>query len=88
VTPPGIENTRNTTKPREGSPSPTETSTTEAQSRGLTKRSGSMSARLAVMATNALRNYDVDRAFELLEEIRVTCDPTGQTTTRGLRAVK
>lgn len=27
------------------------------------------------MAANALRNYDVDRALELLEQIRVTCDP-------------
>jgi hypothetical protein len=34
-----------------------------------------MAARLAVMAANALRNYDVDRALELLEQIRATCDP-------------
>jgi hypothetical protein len=27
------------------------------------------------MAANALRNYDVDRALELLEQIRFTCDP-------------
>jgi hypothetical protein len=27
------------------------------------------------MAANALRNYDVDRVFQLLEEIRVACDP-------------
>jgi hypothetical protein len=28
------------------------------------------------MAANALRNYDVDRALELLEQIRVACQPT------------
>jgi hypothetical protein len=27
------------------------------------------------MAANALRNYDVDRALDLLEQIRATCDP-------------
>jgi hypothetical protein len=39
------------------------------------KRSGSTAARLAVMAVNALRNYDVDRALDLLEQIRLTCAP-------------
>jgi hypothetical protein len=34
-----------------------------------------MAANLAVMATNAVRNFDIDRALELLEQIRVTCDP-------------
>jgi hypothetical protein len=27
------------------------------------------------MVANALKNYDVDRALELLEQIRLTCDP-------------
>lgn len=48
-----------------------------------------MAANLAVMAANALRNFDVDRALELLEQIRVTCDPEVQgTAVRGLKAVK
>jgi len=34
-----------------------------------------MAAKLAVMAANALRNYDVDRALELLGEIRQICEP-------------
>jgi hypothetical protein len=34
-----------------------------------------MAANLAVMAANAVRNFDIDRALELLEQIRVTCDP-------------
>jgi ribosomal protein S20 len=34
-----------------------------------------MAAQLAVMAANAIRNYDVDRALELLDQIRRTCDP-------------
>jgi hypothetical protein len=40
-----------------------------------------MAAKLAVMAANALRNYDVDRALELLEEIRLTCDPDARWET-------
>ena len=75
VTPPGIENTRNITKPHEDSSPPTERPKAQASSRGLTKRSGSMAAKLAVMAANALRNYDVDRDLELLEQIRAMCDP-------------
>jgi hypothetical protein len=48
-----------------------------------------MAAKLAVMAANALRNYDVDRALELLEQIRVTCDPEAQeTAVRGLKVVR
>jgi len=44
-----------------------------------------MAAKLAVMAANALRNYDIDRALVLLEEIRQTCDPESGS---ALRAVK
>jgi hypothetical protein len=73
VTPPGIENSRNSTKPREESRSPTEKPKAQIASRSLTKRSGSKVANLAAMAANALRNYDVDRALDLLEQIRVTC---------------
>jgi hypothetical protein len=44
-----------------------------------------MAANLALMAANALRNYDVDRARELLEQIRLTCDPDAAP---ALRVVK
>ena len=42
------------------------------------------------MAANALRNYDVDRALELLEQIRVACDPEAQISPflGGLKVVK
>jgi hypothetical protein len=88
VTPPGIENSRNSTKQREDSSSPTEKPTAQIASRSLTKRSGSKVANLAAMAANALRNYDVDRALELLEQIRMTCDPEAQRPAiRGLKVV-
>jgi hypothetical protein len=41
------------------------------------------------MAANALRNYDVDRALELLEQIRSTCDPDAHwAAVQTLKAVK
>jgi hypothetical protein len=33
-----------------------------------------MAAKLAVLAANAVRNWDLARAIELLEQIRATCD--------------
>jgi hypothetical protein len=36
-----------------------------------------------------LRNYDVDRALELLEQIRITCVPdVANSSTPGLKVVK
>ena len=87
VTPPGIENTPNITKRHEDSQSPTENSKPQASSRSLTKRSGSMAAKLAIMASNVLRNYDVDRALDLLEQIRATCD-SDAITSGVLKTVK
>jgi hypothetical protein len=40
----------------------------------MAMRSGSMAAKLAVLAANAVRNWDLARALELLEQIRATCD--------------
>jgi hypothetical protein len=75
VTPPGIEGAENITKPNEDRSSPTKNPRSAASSRGLTKRSGSKVAKLAAMAANALRNLDLDRAMELIEQIRATCGP-------------
>jgi hypothetical protein len=47
-----------------------------------------MAANLAVMAANALRNDDLDRAFELLEQICAVCDPERPRNVLGLTAVK
>jgi hypothetical protein len=48
-----------------------------------------MAAKLAVVAANALRNYDVERALELLEQIRVTCDPESHwAAVQTLKVVK
>ncbi len=51
----------------------------------MTKRSGSMAAKLAVLAANAVRNWDLARAIELLEQIRATCD--GEAPPADLRVV-
>lgn len=53
---------------------PTEKPRAEAPTQRIAKRSGSMAARLAVLAVNAVRNWDLARALELLEQIRTTCD--------------
>jgi len=37
----------------------------------FTKRDGSKVAKLAILAANAVRNADLHRALELIEEIRV-----------------
>jgi hypothetical protein len=44
-----------------------------------------MAAKLAVLAANAVRNWDLARAIELLEQIRVTC---GGEAAPDLRMVK
>jgi hypothetical protein len=45
-----------------------------------------MAARLAVLAANAVRNWDLVRAIELLEQIRATCD--GEAPSADLRMVR
>jgi len=46
-----------------------------------------MAAKLTIMAGNVLRNYDVDRALDLLEQIRATCD-SDAITSGVLKTVK
>jgi hypothetical protein len=45
-----------------------------------------MAAKLAVLAANAVRNWDLTRALDLLEQIRATCD--GEAPPADLRMVK
>jgi hypothetical protein len=45
-----------------------------------------MAANLAVLAANAMRNWDRARAIELLEQIRATCD--GEALAADLRMVR
>ena len=51
----------------------------------MTKRRGSMAAKLAVLAANAVRNCDLARALELLEQIRASC--AGEEARADLRVV-
>jgi hypothetical protein len=87
ATPAGFERTENSAKDDEDSPSPTEKPPAEASTRRMTTRSGSMAAKLAVLAANAVWNWDLARAIELLEQIRTTCDgeapPADLHTVRG-----
>jgi hypothetical protein len=70
VTPSGIEKGSNTLKDQENSPSPTETLLPPAPRKRFTKRDGSKVAKLAILAANAVRNVDLHRALELIEEIQ------------------
>ena len=85
ATPAGFETTEGTTKDHEDSRSPTEKGRAEASTRRIAKRSGSMAAKLAVLAANAVRNWDLARALELLEKIRVNCG--GDASPADLRMV-
>ena len=81
-----METTESSAKDHEDSRSPTEKPRAEAPTQRMTKRSGSMAAKLAVLAGNAVRNLDLARAIELLEQIRATCD--GEAPPAGLRMVR
>ena len=70
VTPSGIESTPSVTKLREASSSPTENRGTRSSKRRVVTLSGSKVAKIAAIARNALGNYDLTRAIELLEELR------------------
>jgi hypothetical protein len=45
-----------------------------------------MAAKLAVVAANAVKNWDLARALELLEQIRADCD--GETPPADLRVMR
>jgi hypothetical protein len=45
-----------------------------------------MAAKLAVLAANAVRSWDLARALELLEQIRATCE--GEAAPAALRMMR
>jgi hypothetical protein len=71
VTPSGLECVANSAKDHENSGSPTESLLPPQPKKRFTKRDGSKVAKLAILATNAVRNADLHRALELIDEIRV-----------------
>ena len=70
MTPSGLECVPNTAKDHENSESPTESLLPPQPKKRFTKRDGSKVAKLAILAENALRYVDLNRALELIEEIR------------------
>ncbi|GEM_PF-5595500 len=87
MTPSGLECVPNTAKDHENSESPTESLLPPQPKKRFTKRDGSKVAKLAILAANAVRNADLHRALELIEEIRVICDGT-TTAGKPLQAVR
>ena len=69
-----LESASNTAKHHENSESPTESLLQPSAKRHLGKRECSKVAKLAILAANAVRNADLHRALELIEEIRVICE--------------
>jgi hypothetical protein len=67
VTPSGIESIPDITKQPEDSSSPTENRETRSSKKRVVTLTGSKVAKIAAMARNALRNYDLHRAIEVLE---------------------
>jgi hypothetical protein len=84
--PSGIRKDGKQREDHEDSRSPPEKARAGAPTQRIAKRSGSMAARLAVLAANAVRNWDLARAIELLEQIRATCD--GEAPSADLRTVR
>jgi hypothetical protein len=70
VTPSGIGSIPDVTKQREDSSSPTENRETRSSKKRVVTLNGSKVAKIAAIARNALRNYDLHRAIEVLEELR------------------
>jgi hypothetical protein len=79
VTPSGLECVPNTAKDHENSGSPTESLLPPQPKKRFTKRDGSKVAKLAILAANAVRNMDLYKALELIEEIRVICEDAAST---------
>jgi hypothetical protein len=73
VTPPGIERSGNSTKLHEDQLVSPANAHPGAVSRRLVKADSSKVAKLALLAENAVRNYDLQRAVELLRDIRALC---------------
>jgi hypothetical protein len=70
ATPTGFESPANVAKPKENSVSPSKNLRPPDAKKRFTKADGSKVAKLATLATNAVRNVDLHRALELIEEIR------------------
>ena len=70
VTPSGIESTPSVMKQREDSSSPTENRGTRSAKGRVVTLSGSKVANIAAIARNAVGNYDLARAIDLLEQLR------------------
>ena len=87
MTPSGLESASNTAKDHENSESPTESLLPPQSKKRFTKRDGSKVAKLAILAANAVRNADLHRALELIEEIRVISGraPAAVTNLRVIR---
>jgi hypothetical protein len=69
-TPAEFEREPNSAKLSENSPSPTETRGSRSVRNRVVTVSGSKVAKLAAVAANAVRNYDLSRAIEVIEELR------------------
>lgn len=70
ATPTGFERPTNVGKHKENSESPSENLLPTHAKKRFTKADGSKVAKLAILAANAVRNVDLHRALELIEEIR------------------
>ena len=74
VSPSGLQRVPTTAKDHENSGSPTESLLQAQPKKRFTKRGGSKVASLGILAGNAVRNADLHRALDLIEEIRVICE--------------
>jgi hypothetical protein len=70
ATPAGFECEPNDAKLREDSSSPTENREPRSSKKRVVTLSGSKVAKLAAVAANAVRNYDLSRAIEVIEDLR------------------
>jgi hypothetical protein len=87
VTPSGLESASNTAKLHENSESPSANLLPPVVKRRFTKRDGSKVAKLAILSANAVRNCDLHRALELIEEIREIGEG-GATAKTNLQVVR
>ena len=87
TTPTGFKCVPNAVKDHENSGSPTGSLLPQIPKRRFTKRDGSKVAKLVILAGNAVRNADLHRAMELIEEIRVICEsvPASGTSLQVVR---
>jgi len=83
ATPAGFETVRSIAKHHEGSRFPAEKPKNHHPSRRLTSGNSSKVAKLALLASNAVKNLDLERAAELLRELmQITGAPTLGAMTR------